>query len=123
MRLIRLAIFRGFLLISFMNTFLYFLYGQERGQVRIGRNAAWNDLVKQIDPVPENPTGVVFGKEMALIQQFLDEHRSEGQVGIYDVEVFRAIDQVRARLQRADKDMEIIRNELSYKEQQVKRGR
>lgn len=123
MRLIRLAIFRGFLLISFMNTFLYFLYGQERGQVRIERNAAWNDLVRQIDPVPENPTGVAFGKEMAVIQKFLREHRSEGNVGIYDVEVFRAIDQVRARLQRADKDMEIIRNELSYKEQQVKRGR
>jgi hypothetical protein len=42
------------------------------------------------------------------------------RVGVYDLEVFKAIDQARARLQRADRDLETLRNELSYKEEQVK---
>ena len=45
------------------------------------------------------------------------------RVGIYDVEVFRAIDQARARLQKADRDLETLRNELSYKEEQARLGR
>ena len=48
------------------------------------------------------------------------EHETEANVGVYDLAVLRAIDQVRARLQKADKDLETLRNELSYKEAQAK---
>jgi hypothetical protein len=47
-------------------------------------------------------------------------YETEVRVGIYDVEVFKAIDQVRDRLQKADKDLATLRNELSYKENQTK---
>jgi hypothetical protein len=42
------------------------------------------------------------------------------RVGIYDLEVFKAIDRARARLQKADKDLETLRNESPYKEEQAK---
>jgi len=60
---------------------------------------------------------------MLVIQKFLKAHETEGRVGIYDLAVFKAIDQVRARLQKADRDLERLRNELSYKEEQAKLGR
>jgi hypothetical protein len=60
---------------------------------------------------------------MLIIQKFLKSHETEVRVGIYDVEVFKAIDQARARLQKADRDLETLRNELSYKEEQAKLGR
>ena len=108
MKTIRLSIFRAFLLIAFMTAYLCLLYGQERGHVvPIARNTAWNDLVK----------------ELLYIQSFLAEHRSEPSAGTYDIAVFRAIDQVHARFQKADKDLETIKNELSYKEAQAKLGR
>ena len=98
-----------------MTTYLYFLYGPEREHlVLIARNAAWNDFVHQIDPSGDN-----FGAEIVLIQKFLREHQSEVSVRVYDVAVFKAIDQVRVRLEQADKDLETIRNELSYKEYQA----
>ncbi len=87
------------------------------------RNLAWNDLVIQVDPKVDNPAKETLGKEMIVIQNFLREHQSEVRVGIYDITVFKAIDQVRARLQKADKDLERIENELSYKEEQAKLGR
>jgi hypothetical protein len=43
--------------------------------------------------------------------------RNATDVGVYDLAVFRASDQVRARLQKADQDLETRRNGLSYKEQ------
>lgn len=58
-----------------------------------------------------------------VIQKFLKAHETEVQVGVYDLVVFRAIDKARARLQRADKDLETLRNELSYREEQAKLGR
>jgi len=60
---------------------------------------------------------------MLVIQRFLKAHETEARVGIYDLAVFKAIDQARARLQRADKDLETLRNELSYREEQAKLGR
>ena len=60
---------------------------------------------------------------MLIIQKFLKPHETEVKVGIYDVEVFKAIDQARARLQKADRDLEMLRNELSYKETQARLGR
>ena len=120
MKTIRFWIFHTFLLITFLTTHLYFLYGQERQPgVPIVRNAAWNDLVRQIDISIDDSPRETLGKEILLIQKFLKEHQSEVSVGIYDIAVFKAIEQVRARLQQADKDLETIRNELSYKEYQA----
>jgi hypothetical protein len=120
MKTVRFLVFRALLLITSITAYFYFLYGQERERgVPIVRKAAWNDLVRQMDPMTDDS----LGKEIVLIQKFLREHQSEVSVGIYDIAVFRAIDQARARLQKADKDLETIRNELSYKEYQAKGGR
>ena len=120
MKTIRFLVSRVFLLIAFITTYLYLLYGQEREHiVPIARNAAWNDLVRQIDPTADNSPHETLGTEIVLIQKFLREHQSEVNVGIYDIAVFKAIDQARARLQKADKDLETVRNELSYREYQA----
>lgn len=124
MKAIRSYVFRVFLLITFMTSYLYFLYGQERDhRVPILRNTAWNDLVRQIDPLADDSPRETLGKEIVLIQTFLREHQYEVSVRIYDLTVFKAIDQARARLQRADKDLETIKNELSYKEYETVDGR
>ena len=124
MRIVRLLVFRVFMLVTFLTTYLYFLYGREpEHYVAIVRNAAWNDLVRQIDPSADNPARDTLGNEVILIQNFLKEHQSEVSVGIYDVTVFKAIDQLRARLQKADRDLETIKNALSYKENETNGGR
>jgi len=124
MKTIRFLVFRVFLLIAFLTTYLYFLYGQEREHyVPIVRNAVWNDLVSQIDFSSDDSQHETLGKEIILVQKFLMEHRSEVSVGIYDITVFKAIDQARARLQKVDKDLEKISNELSYKEYQAQGDR
>lgn len=123
MKAVRFPVFRALLLITFTTAYLCFLYGQERHSVSIVRNAAWNDLVRQMDPLTDDSPQETLGKEIVLIQKFLKEHQFEVSVGIYDIAVFRAIDQARARLQKADKDLETIRNELSYKEHQASGGR
>lgn len=123
MKTVRFLLFRALLLVTFITTYLYFLYGQEREHgVPIVRNAAWNDLVSQMNPMTDSPHETL-GKEIFLIQKFLKEHRSEVSVGVYDIAVFRAIDQARARLQKADKDLETIKNELSDKEYRATGGR
>jgi len=48
---------------------------------------------------------------MLVIQKSLKTHETEVTIGIYDLEVFKAIDQARARLQNADRDLEALRNE------------
>jgi hypothetical protein len=124
MKSVRFLVFRVLLLIAFLTTHLYFLSGQEREQgIPIARNAAWNDLVRQIAPSMDDSSHETLGKEIVLIQKFLREHQSEVSVGIYDINVFKAIDQARARLQKADKDLEAIRNELSYRETHAIAGR
>ncbi len=124
MKTVRFLIFRVFLLIAFMTAYLYLLYGQERGRVvPIARNTAWNDLVIQVNPEMGDSSTDCLGKELLLLQSFLREHKSEQKVGVYDMAVLRTIDHVRARFQKADKDLETIKNELSYKEVQVKLGR
>ena len=102
---------------------LFFLRQEREHGVPIVRNAAWNDLIHQVDPSANDSPRETLGKEFGLIQKFLREHQSEVRVGIYDITVFRAIDQARARLQKADKDLETIKNELAYKEVQAKVGR
>jgi hypothetical protein len=124
MKTIRFLIFRVFLLIAFITSCFYFLYGQERGHdIPIVRNVAWNDLVTQIKYLPDDSPQESMFKEFLVIQKFLREHATELSVTDYDIAVFRAIDQVRARLQKADKDLETIKKELSYKEQAAKIGR
>jgi hypothetical protein len=124
MKSVRSLLFRVLLLIAFLTTYLYVLYGQEREQgVPIARNAAWNDFVRQIEPSMDDSPHETLEKDIVLIQNFLKEHQSEVSVGIYDINVFKAIDRARARLQKADKDLEAIRNELSYRESQATAGR
>ena len=124
MKTVRFLVFRALLLVTLITAYVYFLFGQERQQsVSIVRNAAWNDLVRQMDPMTDDSPQETLGKEIVLIQKFLREHQFEVSIGIYDIAVFRAIDQARARLQKADKDLETIKNELSYKENQARGGR
>jgi hypothetical protein len=124
METVRFLVFRALLLTTFVTAYLYFLFGQEREHlVPIARNAAWNDLVHQIDPSVDDSAHGTLGTEVVLIEKFLREHQSEVNVPVYDIGVFKAIDQACARLQKADKDLETIRNELSYKEYQARSGR
>lgn len=51
MKTVRFLVFRALLLVTFITAYVYFLFGQERQHsVSIVRNAAWNDLVRQMDP-------------------------------------------------------------------------
>jgi hypothetical protein len=124
MKAVRFLFFRALLLITFITTYLYFLYGQEREHVvPIARNATWNDLVHQIDPSVYGSAHETLGTEVTLIEKFLREHQPEVNVGVYDIAVLKAIDQVRVRLQQADKDLEAIRKEMSNKEYEARGGR
>jgi hypothetical protein len=120
MKIIHLFFLRAFLLVTFLITYFYFSFGQEpEHYVPIVRNAAWNDLMYQIDPAVDDRAHETLGKEVVLIQRFLREHQREVSVGVYDLTVFKAIDQARVRLQKADRDLETVRNELSYKENET----
>jgi hypothetical protein len=124
MNIKRTQLFRAIVVVTLISSCVYLTYGKDSApKVYIERNVAWNDFIAQIASVPYESPQDSLGKEMLIIQKFLKSHETEVRVGIYDVEVFRAIDQARARLQKADKDLETLRNELSYKEEQAKLGR
>ncbi len=124
MNIIRILLLRAFVLVILSSSFVYLTYGKEGPSVvQIMRNVAWNDFITQIKFLPDDSPQDSLDSEMLVILKFLKAHETEGRVGIYDLEVFRAIDQARARLQKADKDLETLRNELSYKEEQANRGR
>jgi hypothetical protein len=124
MNVVRVLLFRGLLLVTLISTCVYLTYGKESSSVaHIVRNVAWNDFVAQIKFLPYDSPQDSLDKEMLVIQKFLKAYETEVRVGIYDLEVFKAIDQARARLQKADRDLETLRNELSYKEEQAKVGR
>ena len=123
MNIIRTLLFRAIVIIALISSCVYLAYGKESPSVYIVRNVAWNDFIAQVASVPYESPQDSLGKEMLLIQKFLKSHETEVKVGIYDVEVFKAIDQARARLQKADRDLETLRNELSYKEEQSRLGR
>jgi hypothetical protein len=124
MKTIPILIFRAFLLVSLISSYAYLTYGKDHPSVvHIVRNVAWNDLIKQIKFLPDDSPQDSLDKELLIIQKFLKAHATEVRVGIYDIAVFRAIDQARSRLQKADKDLETLRNELSYKEEHAKLGR
>ncbi len=124
MNIDRILLFRAFLLVTLISSYVYLTYGKEGPPVtHIVRNVAWNDFISQIKFLPDDSPQDSLDKEMLVVQKFLKAHETEVRVGIYDLEVFRAIDQARARLQKADRDLETVRNELSYKEEQAKLGR
>jgi hypothetical protein len=120
---LRTQLFRALVMVTLISSSIYLTSWKDSPpSVYIVRNVAWNDFIAQIAPVPYESPQVSLGKEMLIIQNFLKSHETEVRVGIYDVEVFKAIDQARARLQKADRDLETLRNELSYKEKQAKLG-
>ncbi len=122
--IIRGLLFRACLLVTSIVSWVFLTYGKDGSSVvHIVRNEAWNDLVSQIKFVPENSPEDSIDKEMVVIQKFLNAHQTEVRVDIYDLEVFKAIDRARARLHKADRDLETLRNELSYKEGQAMLGR
>ena len=125
MNITRILPIRAFLLITLLILFACLTYGTEGRPlvVHIVRNVAWNDFISQINFLPDDSPQDSIDKEMLVIQRFLREHETETNVGVYDLAVFRAIDQVRARLHKADKDLETLRNELSYKEEQARLAR
>jgi hypothetical protein len=124
MNIIRILLLRAFVLVILFSSFIYLTYGKEGPSVvHIMRNVAWNDFITQIKFLPDDSPQESLDKEMVVIQRFLKAHETETRVDIYDLEVFKAIHRARARLQRADKDLETLGNELSYKEQQARLGR
>ena len=121
---LRILVFRALLLAVSIISYVYLTYAKEASSVApIERNVAWNDFITQIKFLPQDSPQDSLGKEMLVIQKFLKAHETEGRVGIYDLEVFKAIDKVRGRLQKADRDLERLRSELSFKEEQTKLGR
>ena len=123
MNIVRTQLFRAIVMITLISSCVYLAYGKESPNVYIVRNVAWNDFIARIASVPNESPQDSLGKEMLIIQKFLKSHETEVKVGIYDVQVFKAIDQARTRLQKADRDLETLRNELSYKEEQARLGR
>jgi len=124
MNIIRILLLRTFVLVILLSSFVYLNYGKEGlSVVHIMRNVAWNDFITQIKFLPDDSPQESLDKEMVVIQRFLKAHETETRVDIYDLEVFKAINRARARLQKADKDLETLGNELSYKEQQARLGR
>jgi len=124
MNLTRILRFGAFLLVTLTGLCVCRMFGKGHESVApIMRNVAWNDFVSQIKALPDDSAEDSFAKETLTIQTFLKAHETEATIGIYDLEVFKAIDRARARLQKADKDLEALRNELSYREQQAKLGR
>ena len=121
MNITRILLLRALLLVTLISLCVYLTYGKEGPRVtHIVRNVAWNDFVSQIKFLPDDSPEDSLDKELLVVQKFLKAHETEMRVGIYDLEVFRAIDRARARLQKADRDLETLRNELSYKEEQAK---
>ena len=123
MKMIRTQLFRAIVIITLISSCVYLADGKESPNIYIVRNVAWNDFIARIASVPNESPQDSLGKEMLIIQKFLKSHETEVKVGIYDVQVFKAIDQARTRLQKADRDLETLRNELSYKEEQARLGR
>ncbi len=124
MKIVRILLFRTFMLVILIGSYVYLTYGKEGASVvHIVRNVVWNDFITQIKFLPDDSPQDSLDKEMVVIQRFLKAHETEARIDIYDLAVFKAIDRARARLQKADKDLETLRNELSYKEEQAKLGR
>jgi hypothetical protein len=97
MNITRILPLRAFLLITLLILFACLTYGTEGRPpaVHIVRNVAWNDFISQINFLPDDSPQDSFDKELLVVQKFLKAHETEVRVGVYDLEVFRAIDQRR----------------------------
>src|SRR6266700_4130928 len=115
MNIIPTLVFRAIVILALVGSCVYLACGKQGPSVYIVRNVAWNDFVDQVASVPYESPQDSLRKEMLIIQKFLKSHETEVKVGIYELEVFKAIYRARARLQKADRDLETLRNELSYK--------
>src|SRR5258707_2243106 len=102
MNITRILPLRAFLLITLLILFACLTYGTEGRPpaVHIVRNFAWNDFISQINFLPDDSPQDSVDKELLVVQKFLKAHETEVRVGVYDLEVFRAIDQARARCRR-----------------------
>jgi hypothetical protein len=113
-----------FLTWVFLVVSLYQCYGGGRERtIPITRNLAWNDLLHQLDLAQNQVPRETVTQDLIVIQKFLSDHQTEAKITVYDITVFKAIDQARARLHEADRDLEAIRDALSYKEYQASQVR
>jgi hypothetical protein len=102
MNIIRTQFFRAIVIGTLFSSCICLTYGKESpASVYIVRNVAWNDFIAQIVSVPYESPQDSLGKEMLIIQKLLKSHETEVRVGIYDVEVFKAIDQVASSCQES----------------------
>ena len=90
--------------------------------VQIVRNIVRNDFITQVKFLPHDSPQDALDKEMLITQKSLKRYEAERIAGIYDFAVLRAIVQVHAHSQKAEKDLKILRNALSYEEQQKPSG-
>jgi hypothetical protein len=106
MKFTSILFFRAFLLLTFTGSYVYLTFAKGNGSVvPIVRNVAWNDFVSQIRFLPDDSSEDSLNKEALVIQKFIKMYETERIIGVYDLEIFRAIDHARARLQKADKDL------------------
>jgi len=66
----------------------------------------WPKTCAQTKKIPMSiARAISFRRFLLVIQRFLKEHETEISAGVYDLALFRAIDQVRVRPHKADKDL------------------
>src|SRR5260370_35146755 len=121
MNITRILLLRAFLLITLLILFVCLTYGTEGrpSVVHIVRNVAWNDFISQINFLPGDSPKDSFDKELLVVQKFLKAHETKVRVGVYDLEVFKAMNQARPRFQKAAKHLDTPQNELSCTDTQA----
>src|SRR5258707_12599813 len=113
MNIIRILLLRAFVLVILISPFVYLTYGKEGPSVvQIMRNVAWNDFITQIKFLPDDSPQDSLDSEMLVILKFLKAHETEGRVGIYDLEVFRAINRQRLSFPKRVRNLKRLRSSL-----------
>jgi hypothetical protein len=121
MNSIRNLLFHAVLLVILTSSSVFPMHGKEyTSVVRIVRNVPWNDFITQIEFSRNDSPQDSLDKEMLVIHRLFKAYEIEARVDIHDPEALKAIDQRRARLQQADSDLEILRDEVSFGEGQAK---
>jgi len=96
MNILRILLFGAFLLVTLTGLCVCRMEGKgHESFVPIMRNIVWNDFVSQIRFLPDDSAEDSFAKGTLTVQRFLKAHATETRIGIYDLEVFRAIDHAR----------------------------
>lgn len=122
MNITRVLLFGVLQLFTLPGSYVCQMFGTGYGSVvPIMRSAVWNEFVSQIRFLPDDSPKVSVVKKTLSIGRFLKARVTKARIGIYDVEVFRAI--VQARLEKVDECPEALRIALSYKDEQAKLGR